>query len=448
MVHDFTKGRLFLPMIKFTIPFILSNYLQLTYNAVDSIIVGRFLGPEALAAVGTANPLMSLLIMLLRGTTLGAGILIGSLFGAKEYERLRRQISTGLLAGGVFALILSFFVFLFSGQILNILQVDASIRGLAAGYLRIISAGLIFTFLYNYLSSVLQALGDGRTPLIFLGISAAVNILMDLLLIIVFRLGVPGAAAATVLSEAISCLLCILFIHKKVPLLDMGRKWFSFDLSLLKRTLRYGSVSAIQQATVQLGIVGVQGIVNTLGVETTAAFAAANRVDDFTLIPTRSIANAMTAVIAQNYGAGEQERIRKASKLGGLLDVGYGIAAGLLLYVIAGGAMGLFTKDPAVILEGRKYLQLIGFMYGLPALTNIIQGFFRGIGDLKVTLISSIVNMSARFLSACLFVLHLGMDIRAVPWSCLTGWLVMVAFEVPFVLLQIKQSRVKENLQN
>lgn len=423
-----------MPMIKFTVPFILANYLQLTYNAVDSIIVGRFLGSDALASVGAANPLMSLLIMLLRGTTLGTGILIGSLFGAREYDRLRKQISTGLTAGIAAALVLSLFTGLFSGQILSLLQIAPSIHASSARYLRIISAGLIFTFLYNYLSSVLQALGDGRTPLIFLAISAVVNILADLLLVVVFRMGVPGAAAATVLSEAVSCLLCMVFIKRNVPLLDMGRRWFSFDFSLLGKTLRYGSVSAIQQATVQLGIVGVQGIVNTLGAETTAAFAAANRIDDFALIPTRSIANAMTSVIAQNYGAGNRKRIKDGFRLGTYLDVGYGIGAGILLSFLSASAMLLFTKDSAVIQEGDTYLRLISLMYGLPALTNVVQGYFRGNGDLKITLISSIVNMGIRFLTALLLVLHFGMDIAAVPWSCLSGWLFMLAYELPFLI--------------
>lgn len=188
MVHNFTKGRLVMPMIQFTIPFILANYLQLTYNAVDSIIVGRFLGPEALAAVGTSNPLMTLLIMLLRGTTLGTGVLIGTMFGAGDYPRLRKQISTALLAGAVCSLVLSLAVSTCASDILRLLHVDPSILPLASGYLRTISYGLIFTFLYNYLSSTMQALGDGKTPLIFLAISALTNIGGDLLLIVVFHL--------------------------------------------------------------------------------------------------------------------------------------------------------------------------------------------------------------------------------------------------------------------
>ncbi len=434
MTHDFTKGSLLGPMLRFTIPFILANYLQLTYNAVDSIIVGRFLGPEALAAVGTSNPLMTLLIMLLRGTTLGAGILIGSYFGAKEYDKLHRQISTAMLSGAVFALCLSLIIFVFADPILGLLQVDLSIRPMAAGYLRIIAFGLIFTFLYNYLSSTMQALGDGKTPLIFLAISASVNIVGDLLLVMVFRLGIAGAAIATVASEAVSCALCINYIRKHVPILNMGKAWFVFDAKMLKKTLQYGSVSAIQQATVQLGILGVQGVVNSLGMTTTAAFAAANRIDDFVLIPTRSIANAMTAVLAQNWGANDQGRVRKGFRTGTLLDFCYGLVAGLLLYFVATWAVLLFTTNSYVIHEGEKYLRLIAFMYWAPALTNSIQAFFRGTGDLKITLVSSMVNMGIRFLATFILVMGFHFDIAAVPWGCLAGWLGMMLWEVPFLI--------------
>lgn len=441
MVHDFTKGRLVMPMIQFTIPFILANYLQLTYNAVDSIIVGRFLGPEALAAVGTSNPLMTLLIMLLRGTTLGTGVLIGTMFGAGDYPRLRKQISTALLAGAACSLVLSLAVSICASGILRLLHVDPSILPLASGYLRTISYGLIFTFLYNYLSSTMQALGDGKTPLIFLAISALTNIGGDLLLIVVFHLGVNGAAAATVLSEAFCCLLCILYIRSHVPVLNLGKAWFVFDMSVLRRTLQYGSVSAIQQATVQLGILGVQGAVNSLGMSTTAAFAAANRVDDFALIPTRSIANAMTSVIAQNWGARDKKRIRKAFAGGALTDIVYGALVGGLLFIAASRAMYLFTQDQKVVSEGEVYLRLICMMYTLPALTNAIQGFFRGVGDLKITLASSIVNMSIRFITTFVLIVKVHMDIAAVPYGCLAGWLGMLVWEIPFLIRRFRKKQ-------
>ncbi|MEE0955792.1 MAG: MATE family efflux transporter [Eubacterium sp.] len=434
MTHDFTSGGILKPMVRFTIPLILANYLQLTYNAVDSIIVGRFLGEGALAAVGTTNPLMTLLIMFLRGTSLGAGVLIGSLFGARKYDLLKKQISTAMIAGCAFALLLSVFIAGFARQILILIQVDPEILDMAASYLKIIAFGLIFTFGYNYLSSTMQALGDGRTPLLFLAISASVNIAGDLLFVVKMGMGVHGAAAATVLAEAMSCFLCLFYIHRHVPLLDMGREWFSFDITLLAKTLKYGVVSAVQQATVQLGIIGVQGVVNSLGMNVTAAFSAANRIDDFALIPGRSIANAMTSAIAQNWGAGNRKRIRSTFACGILIDALYGFFSGILLWLFAENFMGLFTSSADVIREGMVYLTLIAPMYALPSCTNCVQGYFRGTGDLKITLVSSIVNMGLRFGTSLYLILVRRMGIAAIPWSCLAGWLGMLAFELPFMV--------------
>ena len=378
-VRDLTEGALLPIIVRFTIPLVLGNILQLTYNAVDSIIVGKFVGSTALAAVGTSNPVMTLIIMFVQGISLGSGILIGNLFGAGEYGKLKRQVSTAMISGSVFSLSVGIAVLLLADPILHVMQVDPVIIPHAAVYL------------YNFFASTLRALGDSRSPLIFLGVSAAVNIAGDLLFVVGLGAGVTGCAVSTVMSEALSCLFCWLYIKRKVPLLDMGREWLIFDSGMLKKTLSYGSVSALQQSTVQLGIVGVQGVVNSLGVAVTAAFAAANRIDDFALIPGRNIAHAMTSVMAQNEGAGKKARVRKTFFLGILLDAGYGLLSGIVLLLFSDFFMRLFTVDAEVIREGEKYLRLIALMYVLPSCTNAIQGYFRGIGDLRITSIRRVL---------------------------------------------------------
>ena len=250
-----------------------------------------------------------------------------------------------------------------------------------------------------------------------------------------------GCAVSTVMSEALSCLFCWLYIKRKVPLLDMGREWLIFDSGMLKKTLSYGSVSALQQSTVQLGIVGVQGVVNSLGVAVTAAFAAANRIDDFALIPGRNIAHAMTSVMAQNEGAGKKARVRKTFFLGILLDAGYGLLSGIVLLLFSDFFMRLFTVDAEVIREGEKYLRLIALMYVLPSCTNAIQGYFRGIGDLRITLVSSIMNMGVRFAACFLMVFYFHMGIEAVPWACMAGWVSMLAYELPFLFVSLRKRR-------
>ena len=244
MTKDLTTGKIMPILVKFTIPLVLGNLFQLTYNAVDSIIVGHFVGKGALAAVGICNPITTLMILFLNGLCMGASILMGTQYGAKEYETLHRQISTTLLSGVVFSLTLTILCVLFAGPILTMLQVDPSIFAMTRGYLRIIFLGMVFTFLYNFFASTLRALGDSSSPLYFLIISAVLNIFGDLFFVVVLKAGSNGCAISTVLSEALCSLFCVIYIQKKVPLLRLGKKWLVFDSGLLKRTIAYGDAAS------------------------------------------------------------------------------------------------------------------------------------------------------------------------------------------------------------
>ena len=240
MTKDLTTGKIMPILVNFTVPLVLGNLFQLTYNAVDSIIVGHFVGKEALAAVGICNPVSTLMILFLNGLCMGASILMGIQYGAKDYETLHRQISTTLLSGAVFSFFLTLVCAIFAVPILLLLQVDPSIMDMTVQYLRIIFLGLMFTFLYNFFSSTLRALGDSASPLYFLIISAILNIFGDLFFVIVLKAGSNGCAISTVLSEALCCLFCIIYIQKKVPILRLGKKWLVFDARLLKKPLLTG----------------------------------------------------------------------------------------------------------------------------------------------------------------------------------------------------------------
>lgn len=314
MEKDLTAGKITPQLVRFTIPLVIGNLFQLTYNAVDSIIVGRFVGKEALAAVGICNPILTLFILFLNGLCLGASILMGNQFGARDYDKLHRQISTTMISGVIFSVILSVFCIIFSHPILNIMRVDPSIMSMTINYLRIIFAGLIFTFMYNCFASTLRALGDSQSPLYFLITSAVINIIGDLFFVLFLNWGSEGCAIATVLSEALSCLLCIIYIQKKIPVLWLGKKWLVFDKSLLGKTISYGWASAMQQATVQLGKLGIQAIVNSMGVAIAAAFAVVNRIDDFAYTPEQNIGHAMTALMAQSKGPVKKTGLKKHSK--------------------------------------------------------------------------------------------------------------------------------------
>ncbi len=441
MTTDMTEGKIIPQLTGFTIPLILGNLFQLTYNAADSVIVGKFVGDDALAAVGTAGPIMNMVILFISGMCMGAGILMSTQYGAKKYAQLERQISTAMIGGLCFSAAVTVLLLIFARPLLAFLQVPQDIIGSAAVYLRIIFGGLIFTFIYNFFSNTLRALGDSRAPLIFLIISAVLNVALDLFFVLILKWGVPGSALATVLSEAFCCLFCLGYIKRKVPLLCLGEKWKVFDRAVLGRTFSYGITSALQQMCVQLGKICVQTIVNVQGVAFIAAFTAINRVDDFAMTPQQNIAHASTTFMAQNRGAGKIRRMKRGFYCTILLETIYTAVVLALVFGFSRQIMELFVGNDSeeVVTLGISYLELIAFMYVMPAATNIIQGFFRGLGDMKVTLISTILNMSARFLSAWIMIHIMRGGFDRLAWANFFGWIAMLAFQIPMIICRWKK---------
>ncbi len=238
-------------------------------------------------------------------------------------------------------------------------------------------------------------------------------------------------------------MLCIIYIKRKVPELNLGKAWFVFDGTLLKQTILYGWTSAMQQGTVQLGKISVQAIANTMGVSVMAAYTIVNRIDDFACLPEQNIAHSMTSFMAQNSGAGKKDRVRKGFWGGMKIELVYGMIIFLVCFFFAEPVVRLFVSDTDVVKEGVTYLKLISFMYLLPAVTNGIQGYFRGIGDLKITLISSMVNMGVRVLAAFVFVFGFAMKVETFPFACLAGWIAMLITEVPLFSAQLWASEAR-----
>ena len=380
MTKDMTTGSIPPLLVNFTIPLVLGNLFQLTYNAVDSIIVGKFVGEDALAAVGTSNPLMTLAILFINGMCLGAGILVSTAFGAGDNKLVERQVSTTAIAGTVFSLAFSLACILLANPLLRLLQVPEEILPIAVNYLRIVFAGLIFTFFYNFLAATMRALGDSKSALYFLMVSSVLNIGGDLFFVEVLNWGSEGCALSTVLSEAVCCVLCLIYIRFKIPVLQLGRRWLIFDSSLLKKTVSYGWTSAMQQATVQLGKIAVQAIVNTMGVNAMAAFAASSRIDDFAYTPQQNIGHATTTLMAQNRGAGKKDRVRAGFFCGLKIEAIYAVCIAVLCFFGAEPIIRLFVDGPGVVELGVRFLRLVSLFYLMPALTNGIQGGFRGLG--------------------------------------------------------------------
>lgn len=438
MTQNMTSGPITPQLVRFTVPLVLGNLFQLTYNAADSVIVGRLVGEDALAAVGTSNPLMTLAILFINGMCLGAGILVSTAFGAGDYGRLEKQVSTTAIAGGVFSLAFSLLCILLATPLLQLMQVPAEVLPIASSYLRVVFAGLIFTFFYNFLAATLRALGDSQSALYFLMLSAVLNIFGDLFCIAVMGWGVEGAALSTVASEALCCLCCAVYIQIRVPVLRLGKKWLVFEPSLLRQTVSYGWTTAMQQGTVQLGKLAVQAVVNTMGVSAMAAFTAASRVDDFAYTPQQNIGHAMTTLMAQNRGAGNSDRVRKGFLAGMRIEAVYGLLIMAVCFFGANPIIRLFADDPEVVDLGVRFLRLVSLFYLFPSATNGIQGGFRGIGKLQITLNSSLLNMGGRVAAAALLVLVFHMDIEALPWSYGVGWVCMLIYELPLLFRLMK----------
>lgn len=286
----------------------------------------------------------------------------------------------------------------------------------------------------------MRALGDSVSSLYFLMISAMMNIGGDLFFVCILHWDSAGCAVATVISEALSAILCILYIQKKIPILQLGKKWFVFDKFLLKQTISYGWASAMQQATVQLGKIGVQAIVNTMGISIAAAFTVVNRIDDFAVTPEQNIAHSMTAFMAQNRGAKKIDRMKKGFYAGLLLECVYGFILTIVCFVFAEPIMMVFTNEKIVIIHGITYLRLISIIYVVPGITNALQGYFRGVGKLQITLISSFTNMGLRVLAVAVFVLFFRMDMKGIPLAYLIGWIGMMIIEIPLLSKVIKEA--------
>lgn len=431
-MKDLTRGSIAPQLIRFSIPLILGNLFQLTYNAVDSIIVGKFAGTQALAAVGCANPVMNIVILGITGICIGASVLMSEFYGACRYEELKKEISTTLLFGCYFSLAVVALGLIFSTWILAVFGVPEEILGEASLYLRIIFVGMPFTYLYNAVSSAMRSVGDSKTPIKFLALASVLNGCLDLVFVGGLKMGVMGAALATVIAEAASAILCIVYVYRKVPLLQIRRGDIHMDRPLLKKTLQHGSITALQQSCQPVGKLLIQGVINPLGVDAIAAFNAVNRVDDFAFTPEQSISHGMMTFVAQNRGAGKKDRVRKGFRTGLAIEFCYWILICILILTLKRPIMRLFVsgEETGMIGLGVQYLGLMAFFYILPAFTNGIQGFFRGMGNMKITLISTLIQISFRVIFVYILVPVIGM--KGVAYASMIGWCLMLLYEVPY----------------
>ncbi len=407
-----TKGNIFVHIIVYAIPMILGNFLQLTYNMADSVIIGKLLGENALAACSASNPVMTLMILGASGLGMGASIIMARLYGAKEFAKLKREFATTFIFGVFFSLAVFLIGAILADHILRWINTPAEVAGEAAVYLRIMFVGFLFTFQYNIMSHSLRGIGNSAMPVVFLGISCGLNVLMDLLFIGKLHMGVAGAGLATVIAEAVSVFACMIYIHAKVDLLRLSSIDLRIDKSLLKQTLSLGTIGA---------------------------FNAVCRVDDFACIPAQSIGSGIMTCTAQNRGAGSKARVRDSIRKGLLVSLCYFPIIFTLVMLLKRPLMVLLTPDGSteMISMGISYLAVKSWIFVLACIVNSIQGFARGVGKMHISLISTVLQISVRAIIVWIFVPKIG--IVAEAYGCAIGWICQAIYEYGYFLIMRKK---------
>ncbi len=447
-MRKMTEGNIYGHLLSNAVPLILGNILQLTYNAVDSIIVSKGVGVVGLSAVSVSEPVSTIIILSISGIGIGASVLMSRYFGAGENEKVRRALSTTIIFGTMSSLLVLLVGVIFSRQILIALNVPEDVLDAAASYIRIIFIGCIFTFQYNILSNALRAVGDAKTPVIFVGIASVVNGLLDVLFIFVFRWGVVGAGVATALAEGISAILCIIYVYRHIPILQIKREEIVLDPSMLRIILRSGLVTALQQACQPVGKLLIQSVINLQGVYVISAFNAVCRIEDFARIPGQSIGHSIMTSTAQNRGAGKMDRTKESLWKGIVIGFIYCPVVTILVFIFREQLMSLFAPSAGgemMIAIGASYLSLKSFMFILPFLTNSIQGYFRGMGQMTMTLVCTIIQISVR--TVMVYLLVPGIGIRGEAWGSALGWIIMAIFEYGYYFT-IQQRKVYRKVEN
>ena len=391
-----TEGGIFKNLLFFAAPLILGNLLQQMYNAVDSIIVGNYVGSNALAAVGAGASLIYLLIAFSLGASVGAGVIVSQYLGAKEKEGVHKAVHTAMTISIILGLILTAGGILFSRKLLVMMNTPAEILDDAACYLRIYSCGLIFNVVYNMAAGILNAAGNSRRSLMYLAAAAVVNIFMDLLLIAGLKIGVAGAAIATNFSQAISCILALWFLFRVPTDYRISLKSLRIHKAMALRIIQIGLPTGIQNMVISFSNILIQASINQYGATAVAGFSAYLKIDGFNILPVLSFSMAITTFIGQNYGAGKYDRMKKGMWVTLLMGIVYTVLTGILLLTFSGQIMRLFSEDVGVIAYGQTAMRYFCPFYWILAILHSLAGTVRGTGK-------SIPPMVVLLVSLCLF---------------------------------------------
>ena len=425
MNRDLTKGNITKTMLLFALPMIAGNILQQFYNIADTFIVGKFLGADALAAVGSSYALMIFLTSILLGLCMGSGALLSIRFGERNEEKLKSSIFVSFFLILIVTVVINIFSFVFIDEIINFMRIPENIFKITKDYLWIIFFGIVFTFLYNFFASLLRALGNSVVPLIFLAISAITNIVLDLWFVIGLGLGVKGAGGATVISQGISGIGIAIYTYYKFSWIFSGFSKKFFSKSILKEISQYSFLTCMQQSIMNLGILMVQGLVNSFGTVIMAAFTVAVKIDSFAYMPVQDFGNSFSTFIAQNYGAGESKRIKEGIKNAIKVSTLFCVFISGVVYIFAEKLMLIFVQpnEIEIIGEGIRYLRIEGVFYWGIGCLFLLYGFFRAIEKPGVSLILTIVSLGTRVVLSYSLAGIPAIGVKGIWWSIPIGWI-------------------------
>lgn len=402
MSGDLTTGNITVRLLRFAFPLMLGNVLQQLYNVVDTFVVGRFLGEEALAAVGSSYTLMTFLTSILIGLCMGSSAYFSIQFGRKDDHKLKLGIFQSFVLIGVLTAVLNIVVFAAVDGIVMVLQVPLEIQGLMKRYLLYIFVGMTAVFLYNFFANLLRAVGNSAIPLLFLGVSVVLNIVLDLLFVVEYQWGVQGAAAATVLSQFVSGLGIAVYTYICFPQFRVGRYHMKWNAGILKEIFNLSFLTCLQQSVMNFGILMVQGLVNSFGTVVMAAFAAAVKIDTLAYMPVQDFGNAFSTFVAQNHGAGKKERIWEGIKKSILCVFGFCLLISSLVCIFAKPLMGIFidSQNIRVIQAGVSYLRIEAVFYFGIGLLFMLYGYYRAVEKPGMSVVLTICSLGTRVVLA------------------------------------------------
>lgn len=425
MKKDLTTGNITKTMLLFALPMILGNLLQQFYNVADTLIVGRFLGADALAAVGSSYTLMVFLTSILLGLCMGSGSVFSIRYGEKNESDLKTSIFISFVLTAVFTVLLNGAAFLLIDPIMSLLQVPSGIYPLMREYLQIVLLGIAATFLYNFFASLLRAVGNSVVPLVFLGIAAILNIILDLVFVLIFDWGVAGAAAATVMAQYVSGVGILIYTFRKFPEFCPERRFWRMDRRIVAEISQFSALTCLQQSVMNFGILMIQGLVNSFGPVVMAAFAAAVKIDSFAYMPVQDFGNAFSTFIAQNYGAGKTNRILLGIRKAIQISLLFCLLISALVFFFARPLMLLFIQpqETAILAEGIRYLRIEGAFYCGIGCLFLLYGYYRAVRKPGMSVVLTVISLGTRVILAYILSALPAVGVVGIWWAVPIGWI-------------------------